>query len=88
MFNEYSQLGSKLRKHYLSPSVFLCFATGGFVPPLHRKNLYSLQYSMLPATRVGILELWKRLNGSNAPTPAANGVAWKPTTNWQTRRLN
>lgn len=62
IFHEYFQFGNRLRKHYLSPSVFLCLATGGFVPPLHRRNLYGLQYSMLPARRVGIVELWRQLS--------------------------
>lgn len=35
--------------------------TGRFVPPIHRKSLYSLQYSMLPAKRVGVVELWGML---------------------------
>ncbi|KAL1619197.1 pig-Q [Diplodia seriata] len=61
MFNQYCQLGNRIRKHYISPGVFLCLVTGRFVPPIHRKNLYSLQYSMLPARRAGILELWARL---------------------------
>jgi len=61
MFNEYFELGNRLRKHYLSPGVFLCLGTGQFVPPIHRRNLYSLQYSMLPATRTGIVELWRKL---------------------------
>ncbi|KAL9085949.1 MAG: hypothetical protein Q9159_004449 [Coniocarpon cinnabarinum] len=72
MFHEYFQLGGQIQKHYLSSSVFKCLATGVLVPPLHRRNLYSLQYSSLPAQRVGIWELWKRfkmpvsvgLNGS------------------------
>jgi phosphatidylinositol glycan class Q protein len=82
MFDQYFQLGHRLRKHYLSPSVFLCLATGRFVPPIHRKSLYSLQYSMLPAQRAGILEVWKRLteaapangNGSGMTVRAPNGV--------------
>ena len=32
------------------------------MPPIHRKNLYSLQYSMLPVQRVSIGELWQLLN--------------------------
>jgi len=67
MFNEYFQLGDRIRKHYLSPGVLLSLATGGFVPPLHRKSLYGLQYSMLPSRRVGIIELWKRLNKPSGP---------------------
>lgn len=61
-FAQYAQLTKRLRKHYLSPRVFLCLVSGQFVPPIHRKNLYSLQYSMLPVRRVGIGELWKLLN--------------------------
>ncbi|KAI9666252.1 MAG: phosphatidylinositol N-acetylglucosaminyltransferase subunit gpi1 [Bathelium mastoideum] len=61
MFIEYSSLANRIRKHYISPGVFLCLISGRFVPPIHRKNLYSMQYSMLPARRVGITELWKQL---------------------------
>jgi phosphatidylinositol glycan class Q protein len=61
MLNEYFQLGNRISKHYVSPGVILCLVTGRFVPPIHRKNLYSLQYSMLPAQRVGISELWRQL---------------------------
>lgn len=61
MLNEYFQLGNRIRKHYVSPGVILCLITGRFVPPIHRRNLYSLQYSMLPAQRIGIYELWKLL---------------------------
>lgn len=60
-FSQYAQLGHRLRKHYLSPRVFLCLVSGQFVPPIHRKNLYSLQYSMLPVQRVSIGELWQLL---------------------------
>ena len=61
MFNQYFQLGHRIRKHYLSPRVILCLFTGRFVPPIHRKSLYSLQYSMLPAQRASIPEIWRRL---------------------------
>ncbi|KAK2763797.1 phosphatidylinositol N-acetylglucosaminyltransferase subunit gpi1 [Arachnomyces sp. PD_36] len=61
MFDQYFQLGQRLRKHYLAPGVILCLVTGRFVPPIHRRILYSLQYSMLPAERAGITELWTRL---------------------------
>jgi phosphatidylinositol glycan class Q protein len=61
MFHQYFQLGDRIRKHYLSPSVILALATGRFVPPIHRKNLYSLQYSMLPTRRSGIIEMWTQL---------------------------
>lgn len=70
-FSQYAQLGHRLRKHYLSPRVFICLISGQFVPPIHRKNLYSLQYSMLPAQRVGIGDLWKLLTEENAA--AENG---------------
>lgn len=32
------------------------------MPPIHRKNLYSLQYSMLPARRASIGEMWRALS--------------------------
>jgi phosphatidylinositol N-acetylglucosaminyltransferase subunit Q len=64
MFQSYFELGSRIRKHYFSPRVMLCLASGQFVPPIHRGNLYSLQYSMLPAERVSITELWDQLNGT------------------------
>ncbi|PSR84368.1 glycosylphosphatidylinositol-N-acetylglucosaminyltransferase complex, subunit PIG-Q/GPI1, variant 2 [Coniella lustricola] len=62
MFHQYFQLGSRIRKHYLSPRVVLCLLTGKFVPPINRKNLYSLQYSMLPAKRSGIMGMWSSVN--------------------------
>lgn len=62
MFHQYFQMGSRIRKHYLSPHVLFCLFTGRFVPPIHRKNLYSLQYSMLPARRAGIVDMWEALN--------------------------
>lgn len=65
MFHQYFQLGHRIRKHYLSPRVLLCLATGKFVPPIHRKNLYSLQYSMLPARRAGIMDMWHALTAEN-----------------------
>lgn len=61
MFHSYFELGDRIRKHYFSPSVLLCLASGQFVPPIHRRNLYSLQYSMLPAKRASISDLWKKL---------------------------
>ncbi|OAQ96000.1 hypothetical protein LLEC1_03849 [Akanthomyces lecanii] len=66
MFNQYFQMGGRIRKHYLSPRVFLCLLTGQFVPPINRRNLYSLQYSMLPARRATMWEMWEALN---AETP-------------------
>ncbi|EME78005.1 uncharacterized protein MYCFIDRAFT_145266 [Pseudocercospora fijiensis CIRAD86] len=66
-FTQYAQLGSRLRKHYLAPRVFLCLVLGQFVPPIHRKNLYSLQYSMLPVKRISITNLWKLLTEEPKP---------------------
>ncbi|MCJ1366909.1 phosphatidylinositol N-acetylglucosaminyltransferase subunit gpi1 [Acarospora aff. strigata] len=83
MFDQYFQLGHRIRKHYLSPSVVLCLATGRFVPPIHRKNLYSLQYSMLPARRASIGELWTRL--TDKPKRSMNGTAKVPN-GFQARR--
>ncbi|KAL8633312.1 hypothetical protein Q9189_001033 [Teloschistes chrysophthalmus] len=73
MFDQYFQLGYRLRKHYLSPGVVICLVTGQFLPPLHRKSLYSLQYSMLPTQRAGIREVWKRLTES-PPTPIQDQI--------------
>ncbi|KAF2501687.1 Gpi1-domain-containing protein [Lophium mytilinum] len=90
MFNEYFELSNRLQKHYLSPGVFLCLVTGRFVPPIHRKNLYSLQYSMLPARRAGIVELWTKLtdnvNASKPATPGMNGFSNKKWPNGNTKR--
>ncbi|EMD00046.1 hypothetical protein BAUCODRAFT_119605 [Baudoinia panamericana UAMH 10762] len=76
-FSQYAQLGHRLRKHYLSSRVFLCLVSGQFVPPIHRKNLYSLQYSMLPVQRVSIRELWRLLTSQKPldPSVSANGHA-------------
>jgi len=75
-FSQYAQLADRIRKHYLSPSVFLCLLTGQFVPPIHRKSLYSLQYSMLPAKRIPISELWwKLMGGDGMQKPQVNGNA-------------
>jgi phosphatidylinositol glycan class Q protein len=62
MFHQYFQMAHRIRKHYLSPRVLLCLLTGRFVPPINRKNLYSLQYSMLPAKRATIWEMWQAVN--------------------------
>ncbi|KAF8253691.1 Gpi1-domain-containing protein [Wilcoxina mikolae CBS 423.85] len=63
MFRQYSQLGSRLKRHYVSARVILCLLTGKTVPPIHRRNLYSMQYSMLPTKRAGLVEVWERLTG-------------------------
>ena len=62
ILDQYFQLAARLREHYISPRVFLDLATGGFLPPIERRNLYSLQYSMLPARRPGVREVWEALN--------------------------
>lgn len=67
MFHQYFQMAHRIRKHYLSPRVLLCLVTGKFVPPINRKDLYSLQYSMLPARRAGIVEMWDALNSATPP---------------------
>ncbi|KAL2186229.1 Gpi1-domain-containing protein [Thermothelomyces heterothallicus CBS 203.75] len=72
MFHQYFQMGQRIRKHYLSPRVLLCLLTGKFVPPLNRKNLYSLQYSMLPARRAGVMEMWNAVN--SLPESKKRGV--------------
>ncbi|KAL2144943.1 hypothetical protein VTI28DRAFT_8287 [Corynascus sepedonium] len=71
MFHQYFQMGQRIRKHYLSPRVLLCLLTGKFVPPLNRKNLYSLQYSMLPARRAGVMEMWNAVNSLPEPKKRA-----------------
>ena len=54
--------------------------TGKFVPPLNRKNLYSLQYSMLPARRAGILDMWDAVNSLPTPKRKVGPVWWVPST--------
>ncbi|KAF3348818.1 hypothetical protein VdG2_03700 [Verticillium dahliae VDG2] len=68
MFHQYFQMGNRIRKHYLSPRVLFSLLTGQFVPPINRRNLYSLQYSMLPNQRPTIREMW---NAVTAPSPGA-----------------
>ncbi|KAI9889025.1 MAG: phosphatidylinositol N-acetylglucosaminyltransferase subunit gpi1 [Vezdaea aestivalis] len=88
MFHQYFQLGHRLRKHYLSPSVILALATGRFVPPIHRKNLYSLQYSMLPTQRGSIIEMWTQLTAprSVATTAKRRGGGYQPKSTGGRRR--
>jgi phosphatidylinositol glycan class Q protein len=82
MFHQYFQMGHRIRKHYLSPRVLLCLLTGQFVPPLNRKNLYSLQYSMLPARRAGVMEMWNAVN--SLPDSAASGSS--SSSAWERKR--
>jgi phosphatidylinositol glycan class Q protein len=88
MFNPYFELSSRIRKHYLAPSVFLSLVSGEFVPPIHRRTLYSLQYSMLPANRATVGELWEKLNetdmsadGKHNKTSLLNGGRSMPKNN-------
>ncbi|KAF7544701.1 hypothetical protein G7046_g9733 [Stylonectria norvegica] len=67
MFHQYFQMAHRIRKHYLSPRVLFCLLTGMVVPPINRKNLYSLQYSMLPARRAPVWEMWRALNAEPRP---------------------
>ncbi|CAI6093528.1 unnamed protein product [Clonostachys chloroleuca] len=62
MFQQYFQMAQRIRKHYFSPRVLLCLVTGKFVPPIDRRNLYSLQYSMLPARRATVGEMWRAVS--------------------------
>lgn len=83
MFDQYFQLGHRLRKHYLAPRVIFCLVTGRFVPPIHRRNLYSMQYSMLPARRAGMSEVWAMLtqpkkNGNGSGVAGSAGVGTNP----------
>jgi phosphatidylinositol glycan class Q protein len=87
MFQQYFQLGHRIRNHYLSPRVLWCLATGQFVPPIHRKNLYSLQYSMLPARRAGIWDMWNALV-KTPPKQKQKPSGWEGRANGNGRRLN
>lgn len=73
MFHQYLEMAHRIRKHYLSPTVLFCLVTGRLVPPIDRKNLYSLQYSMLPARRPGIWEMWEALTGRPSVTAGRRG---------------
>ena len=84
MFDQYFQLAHRIRKHYLSPSVILLLLTGQFLPPIHRKSLYSLQYSMLPIQRASVREIWTRLTEKGPKT--ANGYAKVPNGTLAMRR--
>lgn len=74
MFDQYFQLGHRLRKHYLAPRVIFCLVTGRFVPPIHRRNLYSMQYSMLPARRAGMGEVWAMLTQPKKSNSGSGGA--------------
>ena len=51
-----------------------CLVTGRFVPPIHRRNLYSMQYSMLPARRAGMSEVWAMLTQPKKSGGGAGGA--------------
>jgi len=68
IFEQYFQLGARIRKHYLSPKVLLRLLTGRFVPPLGRSEMYDLQYSVLPRERASISEVWKALSETDVRT--------------------
>lgn len=74
MFDQYFQLGHRLRRHYLAPRVIFCLVTGRFVPPIHRRNLYSMQYSMLPAHRLGMAEVWSLLTQTKKTSGGGSGT--------------
>ncbi|KAF2444199.1 Gpi1-domain-containing protein [Karstenula rhodostoma CBS 690.94] len=91
IFHSYFELGDRIRRHYFSPSVFLCLVYGQSVPPIHRRNLYSLQYSMLPAKRMEISDLWLRLSGnkhSSADRPNHNSMSRKGLANGVKKRVS
>ncbi|KAL3453907.1 muts domain V-domain-containing protein [Aspergillus insuetus] len=73
MFDQYFQLAHRLRKHYLSPRVIFCLFTGRFVPPIHRRNLYSMQYSMLPDVRPSLSQVWSELTQPRKMSSGSNG---------------
>jgi phosphatidylinositol N-acetylglucosaminyltransferase subunit Q len=76
IFSQYFQLGSRIQKHYLSPTVFSKLLTGRFIPPISRDSMYQMQYTVLPRTRVAVSELWKRLTEIDiAAISPANGKA-------------
>lgn len=77
MFHQYFQMANRIRKHYLSPRVLLCLLTGKYVPPIDRRDLYSLQYSMLPARRATVGETWRAIN-VEIPTPPGKAATVLP----------
>ncbi|KIW11242.1 hypothetical protein PV08_10542 [Exophiala spinifera] len=66
IFEQYFQLGARIRQHYLSPKVVFRLCSGRFVPPLGRSEMYGLQYSALPRERATISEVWKNLRESES----------------------
>ena len=77
IFHQYFQMADRIRKHYLSPRVLFCLLTGKLVPPLNRKNLYSLQYSMLPDQRAPVHEVWAALSAMPVPAVPLLGSSFR-----------
>lgn len=77
MFHQYFQMAHRIRKHYLAPRVALCLVSGQFVPPINRKNLYSLQYSMLPARRATVWEMWAALTAEDTDQTKGRNPAFQ-----------
>ena len=67
IFLQYFQLGSRLRKHYLSPKVVYRLLTGQFIPPISRESMYQMQYTVLPRKRVSVAQVWKELTAIDVP---------------------
>lgn len=61
IFEQYFELGSRIRRHYFSPKVAFRLMTGQFVPPLGRSEMYGMQYSVLPRDRASVSEVWNGL---------------------------
>lgn len=61
IFEQYFELGSRIRRHYFSPKVVFRLMTGQFVPPLGRSEMYGMQYSVLPRERASVSEVWNGL---------------------------
>ena len=70
IFLQYFQLGSRLRKHYLSPKVVYRLLTGQFIPPISRESMYQMQYTVLPRKRVSVAQVWKELTAIDVPVAA------------------
>lgn len=70
IFEQYFQLGGRVRKHYFSPKVVFRLVTGRFVPPLGRGEMYGMQYSALPRERASLSEVWKGLFEKQKEQPA------------------
>jgi phosphatidylinositol N-acetylglucosaminyltransferase subunit Q len=63
IFSAYGRVFRRLRLHYLSPEVFLAVITGKPIREIPSKQLYSIQFGMLPKRRKRIKEAWAILIG-------------------------